>query len=79
MLHFVNPTIWYRLGLELDVDDIILQTIQKDTRGDCRESLKQMVQAWFQGCEKPTWRTLIDGLIAIREVYTAQKLEDNFC
>ena len=79
MLHFVNPTRWFRLGLELDVDDIILQTIQDDTKGDCRESLKRMVQEWFRGCEKPTWRTVSDGLRAIGEVATAQMLEDKFC
>lgn len=75
----VNPTRWYRLGLELNIDDITLQTIQYDTRGDCQESLKRMVQEWFRSCEKPTWRKLIDGLRAIGEVVTAQNIEDKFC
>lgn len=79
ILRLVNPTKWYRLGLELHIDDITLQTIQYDTRGDCRESLKRMVQEWFQSCEKPTWRKLIDGLRAIGEVVTAQNIQDKFC
>lgn len=78
VLRFVNPTRWYRLGLELEVDDSTLQIIQCDTRGDCQESLKRMVQEWFRGYERPTWRKLVDGLRVIGEISTAQILEDSY-
>ena len=66
---YLNPVVsdWYDLGLNLDIDDTELETIQHNNRHDVQECKKKMVKLWMSSPQcKRTWTFLVKALRAIR-------------
>ena len=74
----IRTTEWYRLGLQLGVDDYDLQLIQADKREN-QEQLRCMLQTWLRVCENPSWEDVVKALKAIGEKNLGAKLQQQFC
>ena len=53
---------WYRLGLELDIPDSVLDKIEVDSKKSCEEALTKMLQEWLDRCTNPTWGAVAQAL-----------------
>ena len=78
LLDEVKTTKWYRLGLELGVDDYSLAVIQEDTRNSTEKGREEMLKRWLESCERPTWRAVVQGLSVVGDKKLAAKLQDKF-
>lgn len=58
---------WYDLGLQLDVDQETLDTIQYNHKHDIREMRRGMLNAWLMQAspKDATWKTMIKALRSI--------------
>ena len=63
---------WYDIGVELDIDPSILDSIQ-DRYSDPKDCLTEMIKEWLKS--KPTWSALGDALKeeAVDEVELSEK------
>ena len=75
LISYVHTTEWYRLGLQLDLDDFNLRQIGKQNQ----EHLTLMFQTWLKVCRNPSWQDVVQALEAIGERRLAAKLEQKFC
>ena len=52
---------WYNLGLKLKVRTTTLDSIQEDFTAT-QHRLREMLKAWLNTGDNPSWKTLIDAL-----------------
>ena len=52
---------WYNLGLKLNVSTATLDSIQEDFTAT-QHCLREMLKAWLNTGDNPSWKTLIDAL-----------------
>ena len=52
---------WYNLGLKLKVKTATLDSIQEDFTAT-QHRLREMLKAWLNTGDNPSWKTLIDAL-----------------
>ena len=63
LLHPIRDK-WYDIGLELDIDPDILDSI-RDRCSDTKECLIERLKVWLGSCEAPpTWEALKEALQA---------------
>lgn len=77
LTNYVKTTMWYRLGLELDISTYDLDIIQYDS-SEVTDCLRRMFQKWLKVCVKPSWSVIINALKNIDEVALANRLEQQF-
>ena len=65
---------WYDLGLQLDIDDSELMTIQHMGPQDNRRCVRDMFRVWLQNSPNPTYKQLVDALVAIGQPMEAERL-----
>ena len=78
LISHVHTTEWYRLGLQLDIDDISLHEIQVDA-AENKDYLRSVFQRWLQVCENPSWHEVVQALKAIGERNLGAEVEQKFC
>ena len=78
LLDSVETTKWFRLGLELNISEHSLNIISDDASG-VEDRLRLLFQKWLKVCEKPSWRAVVNALVAIKEEALAAKLKHRFC
>ena len=78
LISHVHTTEWYRLGLQLDLDDISLHEIQVDA-AENKDYLRSVFQRWLQVCENPSWQDVAQALKAIGERNLGAEVEQKFC
>ncbi len=76
LVRYVRTTNWSRLGLELDVDEHILDEIRDNHRGD--NQAQQMFQEWLRVTEEPTWEAVVQALTAVGESSLATEIKQRF-
>ena len=77
LLNNVKTTMWYELGLELDISSDDLDIIQHDS-SEIKEKLRRMFQKWLNVCVSPSWSDIINALKNIGEGALANRLEQQF-
>lgn len=77
LLNNVKTTMWYELGLELDISSDDLDIIQHDL-SEIKERLRRMFQKWLNVCVSPSWSLIINALKNIGEGALANTLEQQF-
>jgi hypothetical protein len=74
---------WHNLGLELELDNSILESIRKDYRENIDDCFRETIVAWFKSSsEAPkTWSTLADALKApiVGFGQLATQIEEKYC
>ena len=75
---------WHNLGLELKLDNSILESIRKEYREDIDDCFRETIVAWFKSSssEVPkTWSTLADALKApiVGFGYLATQIKEKYC
>ena len=58
LLRRVKTTKWYRLGLELDIDNYTMEKIEADARyypSMTEAALTRVFQEWLRNKENPAW------------------------
>ena len=78
LIFHVHTTKWYRLGLQLDLDDFKLQEIEVNKK-DNEDRLRKMFQAWLEVCVNPSWQDVVKALKEIGERKLGAELEKQFC
>lgn len=61
---FGIESVWYELGLALDIDPGKLESIASNHKGKVEKCMNDMLSEWLHGNGKYpiTWRTLLDAL-----------------
>ena len=78
LISHVRTTKWYRLGLQLDLDDFKLQEIEVNVK-DNEDRLRKMFQAWLEDCVNPSWKDVVKALKEIGDRKLGAELEKQFC
>ena len=77
LMTHVRTTEWYRLGLQLDLDDFKLQEIEVNVK-DNKDRLRKMFQAWLEICVNPSWQDIVKALKEIGDRNLGAKLDKQF-
>ena len=70
LLRHVKTTRWYRLGLELDVDNYCLQNIQEETKSSSNiieAALTRVFEEWLKKKDNPVWSDVVKALNVMGE------------
>ena len=79
LLKHVKTAKWYRLGLELKLDEDNLALIEEDHRLDSPGALKKVFRTWLDECEDPTWLAMVNALREVGDRRRAKDIEEKFC
>ena len=71
---------WYNIGLMLKVAVPTLERIRSQF-DDPTDGLREMLKAWLETAEKPTWRDIVDALRGVTVGYSklASDIETRYC
>ena len=72
----MKTTRWYRLGLELDIDNHTMQVIEADTKGEpnmTERALTQVFDTWLKTKDNPSWSDISRALRLMGEDAPANK------
>ena len=72
----MKTTRWYRLGLELDIDNHTMQVIEADTKGEpnmTERALTRVFQEWLKTKKDPNWSDIDRALKMMDESVAANK------
>ena len=78
-LQYVKTPNWFRLGLKLRIPEADMRMIKKDTRGDSKEALEKICEAYLEDAHEPRWGEVVSALHAIGDKRLARELERSFC
>ena len=53
---------WRKLGMQLKMEEDLLQNIEKDNANDCEECCNKMLIEWLAMDRNTSWETLLDAL-----------------
>ena len=73
LLQKVRTTKWYRLGLELGIDNYKMQVIEADAKNATETALKMVLETWLQISENPVWYDVEKAMRMIDEVLDRNK------
>ena len=76
LLRHVKTTRWYRLGLELDIDNHTMQVIEADTKGEANvteRALTRVFDTWLKTKDNPSWSDISRALRVMGEDAPANK------
>ena len=72
----MKTTRWYRLGLELDIDNYTMQIIEADTKHEANmteRALTRVFQEWLKRKGNPSWSDIGRALRVMGEDVPANK------
>ena len=70
LLRCVKTTRWYRLGLELDIDNYSMHRIEADTKNDpnrTEAALTRVFDEWLKNKDNPVWSDVVKALKVMGE------------
>ena len=70
----VNVNDWYDLGLQLDIEDNDLQTIERNRPQDREGCERDMFRTWLRMCPQASYRQLVQALVELGDVSEADRL-----
>ena len=70
---------WEDIGIQLDIDDDLLDKVKLDNHGDSKNCLRGMLRIWLKReSPQPSWTDLAEGLEYLEEDL-AKKLKEKYC
>ena len=69
---------WYNLGLQLNIDDGDLEAIKKNNPNDTASCKRDMFRKWLNSTENPSFKQLVDALVAVGELKEATSLSKKY-
>lgn len=70
-------TSWKELGMQLSIDEQLLQNIAKDNAHDCKECCSKMLNEWLDMNTNASWGILINALDKLTMDKTADNNDDD--
>jgi len=70
----VKVNSWSKLGLQLDIDDYDLQTIERNHPQDQEGCKRDMFRTWLRICPQASYRQLVQALVEVGDVAEADRL-----
>ena len=70
---------WYSLGLQLELDQHALDTMEKDDGRDANTCTRKMFSKWICSNKDASYTSLVDALVAIEMKDVAEKVSQQFC
>ena len=70
----VRVSDWYNLGLQLDIDDYDLHTIQHYNNRDPESSTRAMFRTWLNSSPQVSYKQLTQALIRLGDVREADRI-----
>ena len=74
VLFSLKLTNWYRVGQQLSIDELTLEHLNDDYKGDKEECKKRMFGYWLRHCEDPSYDCLMQALVNAGETIAAENL-----
>jgi len=65
---------WFNLGLELDIEDDELQTIERNHPKDQESCKRDMFRTWLRICPQASYRQLVQALVELGDMSEADRL-----
>jgi len=65
---------WYNLGLQLEIEDYDLQTIERNHPQDQEGCKRDMFRTWLNICPQASYRQLVQALVEVGDVAEAHRL-----
>ena len=65
---------WWNLGLQLDIKDGDLQTIESNNPRDENGCKRTMFRTWLRICPQASYRQLVQALVALGDLREADRL-----
>ena len=75
----IEPGQWYTLGLELGLEEEVLNSIEVDHSNKLVKCNRAMFRKWLESTPTASWDDLIKALEQIGEEETAEKVREEFC
>lgn len=81
LLADVRTTEWYRLGLELGIDEEEMNIIEHDHKHSVMNALKATYNHWLHQITDPppSWWEIVNALQQIKENSLAKKIKEKYC
>jgi len=70
----VQVTNWYNLGLQLNIDDWVLQSIEFNNPRDQERCMRAVFRTWPKSCPQASYRDLVQAMIEMGEELEADRL-----
>ena len=74
VLYSLKLTNWYRVGQQLSFDELILERLNNDYKGDKEECKKRMFSYWLHCYNEPSYECLMQALVNAGETVAAENL-----
>ena len=78
LIHLEVTTDWYSLGLELDLTEDALDTIEKDGI-DSKTCKRKMFSKWLSINKDANYTSLVDALVKLDKKAVAEYVSQKFC
>ena len=75
----IQPAQWYTLGLQLGLEEEVLNNIEVDHSNKLVKCNRAMFRKWLESTPTASWNNLIKALVQIGEEETAEKVREEFC
>jgi len=70
----VDEERWYRLGLQLNIEDYDLHTIEENHPQDRERCKRDMFRIWLKQYPQASYRQLVQALVDLRNLREADRL-----
>ena len=77
-LVLIQTTEWYDLGLQLGIEDTELEEIQSNNPKNIRTCRREMFRAWLRITSSPSYKQLVEALLAVGEMSEANRLYEKY-
>ena len=74
----IQPAQWYTLGLQLGLEEDVLNKIEVDHSRKHAKCKRAMFRKWLESTPSASWNDLIKALVQIGEEETAEKVRKEF-
>ena len=69
-------TFWKQLGKCLDIDEDLLNIIEKDNPDKCEDGCSRMLSEWLDLNSSATWAMLFDGIDKVQDIVNSFSVEN---
>ena len=79
LIHVEVTAEWYSLGLQLDLTEDALDTIENDFAQSSSTCKRKMFSKWLTSNKDASYTTLVDALVKIDKKIVAENVSKKFC
>ena len=78
-LHCTVASKWEDIGIQLDIEQGLLDEVKSDNHGNSGSCLREMLKIWRKRMDPmPSWINLTEALICLGEEQLAHQLKDEY-